>query len=303
MLLILLPTEILCQVIPYLDPTSLLRFCRAVPRLNEYADTLYKTGIVTKLYKTGFAIRHPPTSIWPNVAINLHSSDSEILIRQTPQGYWDLMHQFGGSTIIESKPHHSFNVVTAKGIQHQHDVSQRCSLVSRKISLRIHYSYQIAYIFSFWAKLMLLHEKDVVSFSYIDLHFQPLGPATSAQMQKSLIDLNPQKMECAAQDTLIDVMPKCTRLRQLSLTYLKHIQTYIAERIAQTKSLKILTLLGSPRETDCLDVIHVLPQTQIQWFSLPQCHFYSQRLMEAGFVKNETKVLDGKTGWWYRSIV
>ncbi|ORY37190.1 hypothetical protein BCR33DRAFT_854787 [Rhizoclosmatium globosum] len=192
-----LPPEILSQMIPYLDSVSLLRFCRAVPRLNEYADALYKTSVATSL---------PLKNIWPNVTLDLLHSASPSILRDIPFSFWDLMNQFGGSTIVSStlSMHYNFPGILVEELEHKID---RClSMVSKNVSLIIDHQYPGE--LRLWANILLRSNK-ILQTIYYHNHSRKLSAITdiSAEMKQSLIDLNPRRLYCAAQDSLLDAMP------------------------------------------------------------------------------------------------
>ncbi|KAJ3068144.1 hypothetical protein HDU99_003283, partial [Rhizoclosmatium hyalinum] len=154
----MLPQELLDEIVRYLrEGKDMIRFCRAIPALNEYASTLYTVGGLHPQK------RPPLRDLWPNCLNQGILIDNKVL-----KAYTSLLDRFNGYTELS-------------GV-HISDIATQSKHSSRNLLLRLSPRYVSSHLIE-WGKVVTMHQKKVIhlEFSVLKelpepLAFQGLNP-------------------------------------------------------------------------------------------------------------------------------
>ncbi|KAJ3288729.1 hypothetical protein HDU79_004619 [Rhizoclosmatium sp. JEL0117] len=236
-----LPTEILDEVVRYLDSKSMVRFCRAIPQLNEYADTLVNVGTSLKV---------PLSSLWPRLIIYRNPTDL-IFIEKNEK----LITRLG--TLVSR-----FNgLTTFIGTFDGENIARVCAMASTTIDIYVNFLVDKDEV-CLWAEQVRLQNKRVNHLILDRADRSNLGPAIISQ---AIVDCNPRKLSCGSTEVVLADLVNCSRLRSLQLDY----------KLGLTEGLmlsSILVQLVELRELDLkcmdskivLDVVKAFPKMKIR---------------------------------------
>ncbi|KAJ3277595.1 hypothetical protein HDU79_002368, partial [Rhizoclosmatium sp. JEL0117] len=171
-----LPREILDEFILYLDSKSMVRFCRAIPQLNEYADTVFD---VVK------ALNNRLSLFWPNLNIYREPKDlifipeNEILVTRLGA----LVSQFNGVT----------NFIGTFGKER---IPQVCAMASKTINLYMNFLIDKDQV-CLWAEQVLFQRKQVRNLTMDCVDRSDVG---ISRITQAVIDCNPEQLFCESSD-------------------------------------------------------------------------------------------------------
>ncbi|KAJ3293451.1 hypothetical protein HDU79_000328 [Rhizoclosmatium sp. JEL0117] len=154
----MLPQELLDEIVSYLrEGKDMIRFCRAIPALNEYASTLYSVGGLHPQKRLAL------TDLWPNCLKQGILIDNKVV-----KAYTSLLDRFNGYTELS-------------GV-HISDIATQSKHSSRNLLLRLSPRYVSSHLIE-CGKFVTLHQKKVIhlEFSVLKelpepLAFQGLNP-------------------------------------------------------------------------------------------------------------------------------
>ncbi|KAJ3286892.1 hypothetical protein HDU79_006141 [Rhizoclosmatium sp. JEL0117] len=188
-----LPREILDGFVRYLDSKSMLRFCRAVPQLNEYADTVF--DVVE-------ALDNRPSLFWPDLNIYREPRDlffipeNEILVTRLGA----LVSRFNGVTDFI-------------GTFGKERIPQVCAMASKTINLYMNFLLDKDQV-CLWAEQVLLQRKHVRRLALDCVDRSNIGISRFTQ---AVTDCNPEELFCESSDIELKHLNQCSRFRCLTL--------------------------------------------------------------------------------------
>ncbi|KAJ3286893.1 hypothetical protein HDU79_006142 [Rhizoclosmatium sp. JEL0117] len=224
-----LPRELLDELVSYLDSKSMLRFCRAIPQLTDYAD------IVSDVART---LNERLSFIWPNLFIFITNREAfDESHRPLITRLSALVTRFNGNTILR-------DFEPAK-------IAQVCTMASQNIDLTI----RIPDVAALWVEQLRIQRKLVHR-----LDLQSFPPRIIAVVP----DLNPEELRCSSKDILLEDLKSCTRLRRLELELLTGSSNalVLSAILVQLPNLRVLELTSADKKS-FIGVTQALPATNI----------------------------------------
>ncbi|ORY21033.1 hypothetical protein BCR33DRAFT_862295 [Rhizoclosmatium globosum] len=287
-----LPREILDEVVRYLGSKSMLRFCRAIPQLNEYAEVLFDAATALKNTTYSISLFWPTFALWSSCSDQIFRND----VALTRLGA--LIQRFNGTTSIDG------------GTFPGHRISQLCSITSKNISLYTRFLKDKNEV-RLWADQVVLHKKVVVC---LELYHVYLSNLSLSEITDSVVDLNPIELVCEANEVILSSLEVCTRLRKLQLV---KYDVKAETRLRNPPLSAILPRLQNLREFELkcgkkevfLDIAMVLPITKI-WkvrfeFFDERKRIYNYAIRRPTYLGDEEKDLAGllvKAGFVYKPV-
>ncbi|ORY37192.1 hypothetical protein BCR33DRAFT_721553 [Rhizoclosmatium globosum] len=238
-----LPREILDELIFYLDSKSMVRFCRAIPQLNEYADTVFD---VVKALNNRLSLFWPNLNIYREPKDLIFIAENEILVTRLGA----LVSQFNGVT----------NFIGTFGKER---IPQVCAMASKTINLYMNFLIDKDQV-CLWAEQVLLQRKQVRNLTMDCVDRSDVG---ISRITQAVIDCNPEQLFCESSDIELQDLNQCSRLRclELIITEFNPEKLTLSSIILELKHLKELDLTCRDVEKkQFLDVARVLAGTGIR---------------------------------------
>ncbi|KAJ3080649.1 hypothetical protein HDU99_007815 [Rhizoclosmatium hyalinum] len=221
----------------------MVRFCRAIPQLNEYADIVFD---VVKALNNRLSLFWPNLNIYREPKDLIFIAENEILVTRLGA----LVYQFNGVT----------NFIGTFGKER---IPQVCAMASKTINLYMNFLIDKDQV-CLWAQQVLLQRKQVRNLTMACVDRSDIG---ISRITQAVIDCNPERLFCESSDIELQDLNQCSRLRclELIITEFNPEKLALSSIILELKHLKELDLTCRDIEKkQFLDVARVLAGTGIR---------------------------------------
>ncbi|KAJ3063654.1 hypothetical protein HDU99_004740, partial [Rhizoclosmatium hyalinum] len=187
-----LPRELLDKINGFLDAASMMRFCRAIPQLNDHA---------TIVFNAGCSLKAPLNSLWPHFQYQSIPATSYV-----PKEYFAMLSRFNGTTVVNP-----WTVLEA------HEIKLMCSQVSRSLSFSDCMPNDPSELLE-WSKQIVYYRKRVQNLTLRCIRY----PTSIMEcISQAIVDLNPSILNLKGfiGHEVSEKLSMCTRLRYLTIEY------------------------------------------------------------------------------------